>query len=403
MKAAVCFWRLGPYHHARLRAAAGRMDVTAVEYSESDHIYRWDHVGGAQGFARRTIQPVAELGAAGRLRAFRMMFRELDRSGVDLVAVPGWSMPDALSALLWSCRRRRGAVIMSESTRWDSPRSRVGESVKRRIIGLAGAGLVGGTPHAAYLAELGMRRESIHLGYNAVDNDHFAQGSARHRNGTCAADCRGRLSRRYFLTSARFVPQKNLEMLVRSYHGYLSGFRGEAAESWDLVIVGDGPEKAAVAALAADLGLRDRIHFPGFLQYDQLPDYYGHASAFVLASRSEPWGLVVNEAMASGLPVLVSSRCGCAADLVTEGQNGYLFDPDSGDQLGLLMGRLSAPGFPLAAHGNASARIIMAWSPERFAAGLEAAGRDAVQRSGRRRPVSGQLAALLMIFRSNSV
>lgn len=374
-----------------------------MEYSESDHIYRWDHVDGAQGFTRRTIQPMARLGVAGRLGAFRMMFRALDESDAEVVAVPGWSMPDALSALLWSCRRRRGAVIMSESTRWDSPRSPAGEAVKRRIIGLAGAGLAGGTPHASYLAELGMKRERIHLGYNAVDNDHFAGGAVPHRNGSCAPDCRGRLPRPYFLTSARFVPQKNLDMLVRSYHRYLSTFPDEAAGAWDLVIVGDGPEKAAIAALAGRMGLGGRVHLPGFLQYDQLSGYYGHASAFVLASSSEPWGLVVNEAMASGLPVLVSSRCGCAADLVTEGQNGYLFDPESQEQLSLLMGRFSTVGFPLSGHGKASERIIAAWSPQRFAEGLEAAGRDAVQLAGARRPLSGQLAALLMIFRTNSV
>lgn len=379
------------------------MEVTALEYSESDHIYRWNHVDGAQGFVRRTIQPVAQLGAAGRLRAFRMMFRELDESGADVVAVPGWSMPDALSALLWSCRRRRGAVVMSESTRWDSPRSRAGEAVKRRIVGLAGAGLAGGTPHAEYLAELGMKRECIHLGYNAVDNDHFATGAERHRDGACASDCRGRLARPYFLTSARFVPQKNLDMLVRAYHRYLSTFPDAGGRSWDLVMVGDGPEKESIMALVAELGLRGRVHFPGFLQYEQLSDYYGHASAFVLASRSEPWGLVVNEAMASGLPVLVSSRCGCAVDLVSEGQNGYRFDPESEDQLSLLMGRLSSDGFPLSGHGAASSRIIAAWSPQRFAEGLAAAGRDAVHLAGRRRPFSGQLAALLMIYRKNSV
>jgi glycosyltransferase involved in cell wall biosynthesis len=192
-------------------------------------------------------------------------------------------------------------------------------------------------------------------------------------------------------------------MLVRSYHRYLSRFPGEAAGAWDLVMVGDGPEKAEIAALAGRLGLGGRVHLPGFLQYDQLSEYYGHASAFVLASSSEPWGLVVNEAMASGLPVLVSSRCGCAADLVSEGQNGYLIDPESEEQLSLLMGRLSTAGFPLSDHGKASERIIAAWSPQRFAGGLEAAGRDALQLAGRRRPLSGQLAALLMIFRTNSV
>jgi glycosyltransferase involved in cell wall biosynthesis len=99
-----------------------------------------------------------------------------------------------------------------------------------------------------------------------------------------------------------------------------------------LVIVGDGELRPALEQLRGELGIDARVHLPGFKQYDELPAYYGLASAFVHASRVEPWGLVVNEAMSAGLPVLVSERCGCAPTLVRDGENGWTFDPaDAGD------------------------------------------------------------------------
>ena len=102
-----------------------------------------------------------------------------------------------------------------------------------------------------------------------------------------------------------------------------------------------------------------------------MPAYYGLASAFVHASTTEQWGLVVNEAMASGLPVLVSNRCGCAPDLVQEGVNGFTFDPYNVEQLAQLMLKISAfQTFSLSTFGAASRRIIADWGPERFASGL---------------------------------
>ena len=109
----------------------------------------------------------------------------------------------------------------------------------------------------------------------------------------------------------------------------------------------------------------------GFRQYDELPAWYGLASAFVHASTTEQWGLVVNEAMASGLPVLVSNRCGCAPDLVEDGVNGFTFDPYDVEALAGLMQRVAAmTDERRAAMGRAGQRIIAEWGPERFAEGL---------------------------------
>ena len=87
------------------------------------------------------------------------------------------------------------------------------------------------------------------------------------------------------------------------------------------------------------LGLDNDVIFPGFIQYDELPAYYGLAKAFIHASTVEQWGLVVNEALAAGLPVLVSERCGCAPDLVREGRERLHLRPDRYQSIGGADGR----------------------------------------------------------------
>jgi glycosyltransferase involved in cell wall biosynthesis len=146
-----------------------------------------------------------------------------------------------------------------------------------------------------------------------------------------------------------------------------------AVRPWDLVLLGDGTLKSDLDLMISDLGLEPSVHLPGFQQYDELPFYYGPAAAFVHASTTEQWGLVVNEAMASGLPVLVSSRCGCVHDLVREGVNGFTFDPLDTEQLAQLMLKISAAGFPLSDFGAQSRHVIAGWGPERFGTGLKAA------------------------------
>jgi glycosyltransferase involved in cell wall biosynthesis len=136
-------------------------------------------------------------------------------------------------------------------------------------------------------------------------------------------------------------------------------------------------------ALARSLGVEPHVHWPGFVQYPDLPAYYGLAEAFILASTIEPWGLVVNEAMASGLPVLVSQRCGCAPDLVREGQTGFTFDPEYPDSIAAALQLVSADPAAREAMGRLARAHIAGWSPERFGAGLLEASRMALARLGR--------------------
>jgi glycosyltransferase involved in cell wall biosynthesis len=117
--------------------------------------------------------------------------------------------------------------------------------------------------------------------------------------------------------------------------------------------------------------LADAVILPGFRQYHELPALYGLAGAFVHASTTEQWGLVVNEAMAAGLPVIVSHCCGCTPDLVQNGVNGFTFDPCDVEELAGLMQRVAGmTDRQRDAMGAAGRRIIADWGPERFADGL---------------------------------
>ena len=122
------------------------------------------------------------------------------------------------------------------------------------------------------------------------------------------------------------------------------------------------------------------VYFPGFRQIEELPRFYAYAGAFVHASTTEQWGLVVNEAMASGLPVVVSNRVGCAMNLVNEGENGFTFDPLDVEALAKLLSKMTAMTKPeRQVMGEASRGIIAEWGPERFASGLKAAVEAALE------------------------
>ncbi|MCS4044593.1 glycosyltransferase involved in cell wall biosynthesis [Salinibacter ruber] len=373
MNLAVIFFRFGPYHLARLRAVGAIVELTAIEASGRTAEYDWDVVEAAPNFNRLTLfpdgrhreQPLPELRAR--------MDRALSEANPDAVAIPGWDDPAALSALRWCQDHGVPTIVMSASTALDTERRWWREAVKGRVVRNYDAGLGGGTRHAEYLQTLGMPPGRTFTGYNVVDNSHFAEGARSARADAEALRREYELPARYFLAVGRFIPKKNLDGLLRAY----SRYRDRADDPWALVVLGNGPLDDDVRRWRRELDLDEHVFLPGFKQYDELPVYYGLADAFVHASRREQWGLVVNEAMAAGLPVVVSDRCGCAPDLVEEGRNGFSFSPSDDDALTDALVRIASPDCDRAAMGGASREIIADWTPETFARQLLRAARAA--------------------------
>lgn len=381
----VLLWRrIGPYHRARLEAAGKLGDLWCIEGGGADRTYAWDKVTGADSFRRLTLFPDADSGDMPPRILQQAVSKALDQVQPTVVAVPGWEDKLALAALRWSIKAGTRAITMSDTHRLAGPPGGIKDFAKRRIVVLCQAGFVSGSAAADYLARLGMPRGRIYFGYDVADNGHFANGADGAKNEGERELRPGRFPAKYFLSPARFIWQKNLPLLLEAYARYRGlaeklGKRVVETEPWPLVLVGDGPLRSEVEASISRHGVERVVHLLGFRQYDELPRLYALAQAVILPSVSETWGLVVNEAMACGLPVLVSNRCGCAPDLVREGVNGFTFDPLDVDQLAQLMLRLwSVEPDQLHRMGEASRQIISHWSPELFARNLWKAAETAI-------------------------
>lgn len=387
MKLAISFTNLGPYHVARLRALAWALkaeggELLAIETAGSELRYPWEAPKGEEPFERVTLFPgkAVEALTAGECRAG--MRRVLEEEEPGAVAVSGYVRAECLAAAAWARKREAPAVLMSESQAIDRPRAWWKEAVKRRRVARFDAALVGGKRHWDYLVELGMRPEKVAMGYNAVDHDFFERRSDELRARGEAPAQAG--DRPYFLSVCRFVPEKNLEALVRAYSEYRERVGGERA--WNLALCGAGPLAESLDELCRERGVGDFVLRPGFMQQEGLDCWYAFASAFVLASRSEPWGLVANEAAACGLPLLLSNRCGCALTLIPEpaGQTGFTFDSEDEERLARLMELLTLlPKESRLLMGQRAREVARQWGPSRFAEGMM----EALELALRGRPV----------------
>ena len=382
---AVVFHHIGPYHHARLNAAADRLSVTGMEWSANGED-AWGAADTPAQYRKISLFPEATDRYPGGAQLRQTVCSALAHANPDVVAVNGWNNFGSLATADCCLRRGIPMVVMSESARRDQPRTWWKEAIKRRIVNLYSAALTGGQCHIEYLVELGMPRDRIFTGYDVVDREYFGQKAEEVRSHGSELRQKYGLPENYFLASARFIAKKNLLRLIRAYAEYRRrsevGSQQSAASDgnapWELVLLGDGPLKSDLCGLICDLRLNGHVRLPGFKQYGELPVYYGLANAFVHASTTEQWGLVVNEATASGLPVIVSDRCGCVPELVQG--NGFTFDPMDEDELASLLFKMALfSNDERTRLGDASYRIAANFSPRHFGEGLARAATVAME------------------------
>lgn len=376
-RVALLWSRIGPYHLARAIAGEARLrklgaSLHLAEVCSRD-LYAWDTGEMVRPPWATTLFPSRDYSELKPRNLRASVVSWLGSVEPDAVVVNGWSVVEARAALGWAASQRsRRAVVMSETKFDEAPRRFWKEWVKRRIVSKAQAGLVGGAPHAEYLQSLGVPKERIFLGYNAVDNDYFSRESAvwRSRPPTVKAGPESP----YFLASARFIARKNLDGLLQAYALYRNSASNAHSALWPLVVIGSGEQEGALRLLCSELGLDPFVHWPGFVQYQDLPRWYGGAGAFIHPALSEPWGLVINEAASSSLPLLVAKPVGARYELVEDGVNGFVFDPCSSEDIARKMVRVfRLSSVERARMGKAAKSKVDEFGPERFAQGLVSA------------------------------
>jgi 1,2-diacylglycerol 3-alpha-glucosyltransferase len=374
---AIVFHHIGPYHHARLNAAADRLSVTGIEWSAKGY-EAWGAAATPARYHKVSLFPEATDHYPKKTELRSAFSSALGQVNPPVVAVNGWN--NFGSHIAANCCVRRGILmlVMSESARQDEPRISWKEAIKRRMVGLYSAALVGGQDHVEYLVDLGMPRERIFTGYDVVDNEYFRRRTAEIRNSKFEIRNKFGLPENYFLASARFIEKKNLPRLISAYAEYRQKSQAGGSATWDLVLLGDGPLRETLNSQLSILNLNAHVHLPGFKSYDELPVYYALANALVHASTSEQWGLVVNEAIASGLPVIVSERCGCVPELVNG--NGFTFDPGNEHELAARLLEIASLSGEQRKHlADTSYMIAANFAPERFGEGLEQAATVAMK------------------------
>ncbi len=369
-----------PYHVARFRGLAGHPELVG----EVAGIELVGGVGVHAGLRFReelpedlahnvhTLLPGTNWADAGQMRLAYLLWRKLDELNPKVVLVPGYYTLPAIAAALWARLHRRKGVLMTESTREDHTRSRFKEAAKGLgVRALFPWAVAGGRRHRHYLAALGFPAYRTMRFYDVVDNAGLGRAATQLRRTGRRGHADYGLPERYFLYVGRLAPEKNIGGPGGLLGAYLA-YRNVGGR-WPLVLVGDGPERETLARQAANSPYAKDIHFAGHKGSAELGPYYAFAGCFVLPSSREPWGLVVNEAMACGLPVIVSSSCGCADDLVATGHNGFTFDPArSGELQASLLAMEALTPHEWAHMGSLSLERIQDYSPEAF--GAEIAG-----------------------------
>ena len=225
--------------------------------------------------------------------------------------------------------------------------------------------MVPGKSAFEYLRSLGSPAERIFTAPNAVDNAFFAAQAEKVKRQPVAFRERFGLPRRFILFAGRLVPEKGVFDLLQAYAKLESGLRSEVG----LVFAGDGVSREALSEQAR-LVRPGTVCFPGFAEREDLAGFYALADAFVLPTHTDTWGLVVNEAMACGLPIIVTNVAGCAGDLVEDGWNGYVVPPDNSDRLSVAIGSVLDRSKITPDMGVRSSERVRAYSPQACARGL---------------------------------
>lgn len=279
----------------------------------------------------RVLFPDRAMEAIAPREAKAALMQALDEESPDVVISGAIAYPSGAGALAWSLRRGRPWIVMDDARRQDVPRAWLNNCVKRCLYSACAAALLPSEPFSEAFAYWGIPRERHSFGVNVVDNEFFASRAAEARRNASAQRASLGLPESYVLGVGRQVPKKNWALLVDAMRDVAA--RTEGVEL-TLVLVGDGPERIHLEEQARNCSGVD-VRFVPFLSPDRLASVYSLAAVLVLPSTSgETWGLVVNEAMACGTPVVVSDACGCASTLSGREGGGWIFP--SGSREGLV-------------------------------------------------------------------
>jgi glycosyltransferase involved in cell wall biosynthesis len=281
------------------------------------------------------------------------LMSEIKKFSPDAIVVAGWHVPGYRSVL----RHYRHGIprVLCMDNQWHgSAKQRAGVLISRFYVQvLCDLVWVPGERQSSFAERLGFAPSQILRGMYCCDFDRF---SVIHNQYAASAARRPEC----FLFAGRLVDDKGVDTLIEAYQIY----RKLTGSPWPLICCGTGPKKEKLSQIPG-------VILKGFVQPNDLPGALGDAACFVLPSRFEPWGVVLHEAAAAGLPIITSSAVGSSVHLVQDGYNGFLFTPGDAQTLAQLLAKVSDLGLQKRLEmGAASHLLARQLTPDRWASYL---------------------------------
>ncbi|HUZ82077.1 MAG TPA: glycosyltransferase family 4 protein [Gaiellaceae bacterium] len=340
-----------PYRIPLFNALAERVELTVLFLRERNPDRPYGLHADELRFKHRVL-PGVDLTLRGR---WIVLNRGVSRAlrGADAVVLGGWNQPAFWTAVA-SCQARRvPAILWVESTDRDRRTGRL-EPVKRMLLrGVAGY-IVPGAAARAYVESLGVPPAHIEVAPNAVDPAIFGSAMRTRTTGPCRLVAVGRLAL-----------EKGIDTLLEATRGL----------PVEIVLVGIGPEETRLRELAGP-----NVTFLGHVGRDELPAVYADADVAVMPSRSDPWGMILNEAALAGLPLVSTTAAGAAHELIEDGVNGFRVAPDDPTALRAAIVRLVEDELFRRTAGRRSREIAECFTPEVWADAVAARVRNLVRR-----------------------
>ncbi|MEO8380889.1 MAG: glycosyltransferase family 4 protein [Acidobacteriota bacterium] len=356
----------------RLLAAEPDLDLTVLFCSRSgaetyvdtemQTSLRWD-LDLLSGYTHRFLRNYGRGEGATRLLNPGLVPAILGGRYDAVILFLGWGTATSLLGIA-ACRLSDTPYFLFGDSSFIPPPRPARDALLRGIIGLADGYLVSGAFNADYYRHYGADPGRFFDVPWAIDNDRFARDSrfAPGQREAMRARAGIRDDQMAIVFSAKLLPRKDPMTLLRAVDAMR--LRDRAA----VIFLGHGQLRDEVEQFARERGLT--VHFAGFVNQTELPRFYAAADLFVLPSLDDPRATVVNEAMACGLPVIITDRCGPAGDIVRHGDNGYVFEAGDVRTLAAHLDRLAADEPLRLRMGERSRAVIANWDYRRGVEGV---------------------------------
>jgi glycosyltransferase involved in cell wall biosynthesis len=340
-----------------LSAISNGIEVLYMAHTENNR--QWHIDAKELNFPHRFIFD-GSLDNINSLKLAIKTWKELNIYNPDILILGGYIYSACWAGFMWAKLNKKKIILWSATNQDDHDREFVKEKIKGLFIKRCDAANVYGRKSRDYLIRLGMNKNAIFIKGNVTDNNFYCINTNEFRIKKKSLSKQYGVANHNFLYIGRFSKEKNILHLLKTYK------RLEVKNDWGLILIGDGPQSEEITNYIERNNIKN-VFSPGFQQKEDIPKFLAVSDVFILPSTSEPWGLVVNEAMAAGLPILVSKRCGCYPDLIKESINGFSFDPFDDTELFGLMKDITDGKHNLLSMGKASLEIIKDYTLEKAA------------------------------------